>query len=1056
MTAPTFDILNGREHTVVVHAVNEAGQSEASNSSAATPVSVPGPVVSLAAAPILNGTRVDFDTPTDNGGSPVLDYEVEVVTVAGSTRAAIQTVPQPVPADGVDITAGLSAGTEYVVKVRARNVNGFGPVETSSVVVPGRPTAPRNVTVASGDTSLAVTWTAPQHDGGVAIASYVATAYAVGTTNVVGTPAVVTSGLSGTITGLVNGTTYDVRVVASHDASGAILRGLESDTEKGIPGRPTPPTNVTATATASQTLTITWSRVDNVPGITVAGYRVRLVGGTTTEVNYTGCSTSTCTYNATGLTNGTEYTVSVAGYVSGPAYGLVSDTAIATAMGPAGAPTVEAEAASQSAVVSITAPASTGGTPITGYTVSVSPTPADAYESSLAADPSPFTITGLTNGTTYTVTVRTVNEMGQSSAGTTTVVPSAPPSSPQNVRARPGSIVVTWDPPSSTGGAAVSHYLISVTDSDGIMTQFSTATSNPTGTSSCTTAGRSCTVNSVFTSESPETLVSIPDDMEYRVDVTAVNAQGSGDPSSAYVLISGQPDMPTNVEARGGVASIEMCWTPPSGTLTAYQIDLGRSSYSGTVTVEVASLAAPSWCASPKVGHVFAADDDGVDVVVGSVHALSAKATVSSGDYVFGVSSAEVEATPYDVPGAPSITTVSTTASTATVTWGAAAPRGSEVTGYVVTATPTGETCTWSPGPLTCTFSGLVGNDTYVFSVEAVNAAGTGPASATVSATIDATKPSPVWGAPEMGSNRRLAYTATFDETIYYTVTFDEAVTGFALADGDVSNSGTAPGCVFALAARSTRVYDLTALCGGAGTLVLRISADSVVDAASNTGPLLDVDAAQVTLYDPSTTSTVAPTTVAPTSTTSPESSSGPSPTTTTTIDEDERASASRATTTTNPSTGVAQTTVPATSEPPRIADDPTQQLPPEIDSRLPDDEIATPDRPSPGQDVTLDKCGFDPGETVRVYVGSSIVDRATADSRGCVSVEITIDNSSSGRLGVALYGTTSKTGAKTTLFVAGRLTATGWSQQRWIVLGLIALLLGATVASMSRRRRPI
>jgi cysteine synthase len=122
----------------------------------------------------------------------------------------------------------------------------------------------------------------------------------------------------------------------------------------------------------------------------------------------------------------------------------------------------------------------------------------------------------------------------------------------------------------------------------------------------------------------------------------------------------------------------------------------------------------------------------------------------------------------------------------------------------------------------------------------------------------------------------------------------------------------------------------------------------------------------------------------------------------------------------------------------------------------LPDDEIATPDRPSPGQDVTLDKCGFDPGETVRVYVGSSIVDRATADSRGCVSVEITIDNSSSGRLGVALYGTTSKTGAKTTLFVAGRLTATGWSQQRWIVLGLIALLLGATVASMSRRRRPI
>ncbi len=1054
MTAPTFDILNGREHTVVVHAVNEAGQSDASNSSAATPVSVPGSVGALEAAPILNGTRVDFDAPTDNGGSPVLDYEIEVVTVVGSTRAAIQTVSHPVPAEGVDITAGLSAGTEYVVKVRARNTNGFGPVETSSVVVPGRPTAPRDVAVASGDTTLSVSWSAPLHDGGVAIASYVATAYAVGTTTVVGTPAVVTSGLSGTITSLVNGTTYDVRVVASHDVSGANLQGLESETEKGVPGRPTPPTNVTATATASQTLTITWSRVDNVPGITVAGYRVKLVGSTTTEVNYTGCATSTCTYTATGLTNGTDYTVSVAGYVSGPAYGLFSDTVTARAMGPAGAPTVEAEAASQSAVVSITAPASTGGTPITGYTVSVSPTPTDAYDSSLAADPSPFTITGLSNGTTYTVTVRTVNEMGQSSAGTTTVVPSEPPSAPRNVRARPGSIIVTWDPPASTGGASVSHYVISVTDSDGVTTQFSTATSNPTGTSSCTTAGRSCTVNSVYTSESPETLVSIPNDMEYRVDVTAVNVQGTGDPSSAYVLISGQPDMPTNVEARGGVASIEMCWTPPTGTLTAYQIDLGRGSSSATVTVEVASLAAPSWCTSPKVGHVFTADDDGVDVVVGSVHTLSVKATVSSGDYVFGVSSAEVEATPYDVPGAPSIITISTTATTATVTWNAAAPRGSEVTGYLVSATPTGDTCTWSSGPLTCTFVGLVGNDTYGFSVEALNAAGTGPASTTVNATIDATKPSPVWGAPEMGSNRRLAYSATFDETIYYTVTFDEAVTGFALADGDISNSGTAPNCVFALTARSARIYDLTALCGGAGTLVVRISADSVVDTASNTGPLLDVDAAQVTLYDPSTTSTVVPTTVAPTSTTSPASSGESSTTTTSTIDEDERASASRATTTTNPSTEVAATTVPPTSTPPRIADDLTQQLPPEIGSRLPDEKIATPERSAPGQDVTLEKCGFDPGEKVRVYVGSSVVDRAVADSRGCVSIEITIDNSSSGRLEVALYGTTSKTGAKTTLFVDGRLTATGWSQQWWIVFGAVALVLGATVASMSRRRR--
>jgi alpha-tubulin suppressor-like RCC1 family protein len=1063
LTAPTLDILNGQTHSIVVHAVNDAGEGDASGVVTATPVAVPGVVQNLAAMPLVNGLNVDFDAPTDDGGSQVLDYEVEVVTAVGSTQVALQTVAHPSPASGTDITSGLTAGTSYVVRVRARNAEGYGPLDTSEVVVPGRPTAPRDVRVVSANASLNVTWTAPVSNGGVAISSYVATAYTVGTTTVVGTPAVVTSGTSATITGLSNGSTYDIRVAASHDSTGATLRGLESDTVKGVPGRPTQPTGVAASATASQTLVVTWNKVADVPGITVAGYRLTFVNGTTSSTTYfstTSCPASTCTYSATGLTNGTNYTISVAGYVAGPSYGLASETVTARAMGAAGAPTVEAETGNESAVVNITAPVSTGGTDITGYTVSVTPTPADAYEATLDSAPLPFTLTGLTNGTTYTVTVKALNAMGESAAGTDTVVPATVPSSPQSVRARPGSIVVTWAVPGSSGGASVTHYVISVTDSDGVSTQFSTATSNPTGTASCTTAGRSCTINSVYTSESPETLTTIPNDMEYRVEVSAANNQGVGDPSSTYVLVSGQPDLPTNVEARGGIDVIELCWTPPAGTLTAYQVDLSRGSYASTVTVDVGMLTSPSWCISPKAGFSFGTDDDGVDVIVGVNHTLTVKATVSTSDYVFGVPSEEVEATPYGLPGAPSIQGIGTTASTATITWSAAAPRGSAVTAYTAYAMPTGESCSWTAGALSCTITNLTGNDTYGFYVEATNTAGVGPPSAVVNATIDAAKPAPTWSAPEMGSSRRLAYTATFDEIIYYRVTFDEVVSGFAVIDGDLANAGTAPGCSFGLTPQGSRAYDISVQCSGTGTLIAQVVADAVVDQSANTGPLSNVNAALVTLYDPSTTSTsssaaptTAPTTVAPS--TSVLSS-------TTTIDDDERASAARATTTTAtsapPTAGA--TTVPGARSTTRTTVDSAQgdgadnELPRSIDNRLPNEEIASPDKLDAGDSTSLERCGFVPGEPVRVYVGSAVVQQVLADASGCVAVDIVIDASKNGRVAVALFAPQSKRGAKVSLSVRGSLTATGSDSDAPLGVALVLVMAGLVVMATRRKKR--
>ena len=77
-----------------------------------------------------------------------------------------------------------------------------------------------------------------------------------------------------------------------------------------------------------------------------------------------------------------------------------------------GAPTSPiATAIYKQATVSFTAPASNGGSAITGYTVTSSPEGLTATGSS-----SPLVVTGLTNGTAYTFTVVATNAVGNSSA----------------------------------------------------------------------------------------------------------------------------------------------------------------------------------------------------------------------------------------------------------------------------------------------------------------------------------------------------------------------------------------------------------------------------------------------------------------------------------------------------------------------------------------------------------------------------------------------------------------------------------------------------------------
>ncbi len=358
-------VVNGSAYTVRVAAVTVAGIG---NFSAwAGPVTPAGPAAaptSVTATALDQSVRVSWVAPTNTGGLPITDYIVRFRLAS----SAVWSSTNVGSAFTTRLLTGLTNGQQYVVQVAA--VTGFGIGAFSAIVGPVTPLAPASpptiTSLTAGNTVLNAFWTTPNGNGSP-ITGYVLQ-YRTGATTQQLNLFVVNAKQ---VTGVVNGSAYTVRVAAVTAAGTGIFSAWAGPVTPAGPAAA--PTSVTA-AVGNQSVQVSWVAPTNTGGLPITDYIVRFRLASAAVWNSVNVGSAATTRLLTGLTNGQQYVFQVAavtGFGTGAFSAIIGPVTPQTLAGP---PTRLSGSRVSSGVVSLvwTAPADTGGVPISDYLVQYS------------------------------------------------------------------------------------------------------------------------------------------------------------------------------------------------------------------------------------------------------------------------------------------------------------------------------------------------------------------------------------------------------------------------------------------------------------------------------------------------------------------------------------------------------------------------------------------------------------------------------------------------------------------------------------------------------------
>ncbi|MBW0295974.1 hypothetical protein B4P00_06965 [Shewanella xiamenensis] len=785
---------------------------DAATNNATLTLASPGAANSLGAnkALVVDGVTPSVTSTAPVGGAVSTDTSVDFTVnfsesvnnistddfALGTTGGATGTVASVSATSGSSVTVTVSGitgnGTIKLNLNGATNISdaagNVGPAAYTSgsahtVAIPTVPDAPTIGTATAGDGQVSVAFSAPGNNGGSAITGYTVTSNPGGFTNTGASSPIL-------ITGLTNGTAYTFTVTATN--------GIGTGTASAASNSATPKAD--QTITFAQPSNYNFGTTPNLSATSDSGLTVTFSSSTTgvctvSGVALTFVSAGTCTIDA-----------DQAGNSATNAATTVTQSFTVNAVVP-DAPTIgTATAGDAEATVTFTAPASTGGASILagGYTVTASPGGATGTGSG-----SPVTVTGLTNGVSYTFTVTATNSAGTGAASAASN--SITPASPQTITFNnPGAQTFGTTPTLTASSSAGGGYVVTFTSStpgvctvSGTTLTFVTAgtctiNANQAGDSSYLAApqvSRSFAVSAIVPG-APTTIVATAGDTQasvafappannggsnilgYAVSVTpndVLPVSGAGSP----IVVSGLTNGVTytfTVEAENAVgfgpASSASNPITPKAIQTLTFLNPGSQNFgtSPTLTATSDSGLAPTFTSSTPSVCTITSGGLLSFVTVGTCTINADQ--VGNASYLAATQVSRSFSINAVVPSAPTIGTATAGNAQATVSFSAPAFTGGDaITGYSLVSTPGGITASGTSSPIT--IMGLTNGTSYSFTVAAINSAGTSSASS----ASNAVKPN---GAPVISSTALTS--ATQDAAYSYTL---------VATDSDVGDSVT-------------------------------------------------------------------------------------------------------------------------------------------------------------------------------------------------------------------------------------------------------------------------
>ncbi|MBU6240488.1 MAG: fibronectin type III domain-containing protein, partial [Acidobacteria bacterium] len=687
ITAYTVPSLaNGTQVFFRVSAINGGGTGSASSTASATPnqpATAPQNVVATAGNTLA---IITWAAPSNLGGSNLVNYVVQMSSNNGSTWSQVATTT------GTTSTqTGLTNGTKYVFRVYAVTAAGDGVSSSPVIATPfTAAAAPTGLSLLAGDGQIVASWTAPA-DNGAAITEY-RVSY-----NVDGgvySSDIVVTGTTAVITGLSNGANIRVRVTAVNAAGPGAVATAGPTVPRGLA---TAPQSMTATA-ANTAAALSWAAPSTNGGAAIIEYRIEsFVSGAWSEIG----RSATTSYNVTSLQNGTAYQYRVSA-VTAAGIGAATEPVVVT---PATTPTAPislgATPGDRFVTVTWAAPADTGGSTITTYVVEQS-TNGTLWTESLRTTALTATVTGLTNGTSYSFRVYAINGAGAGAAVTTATThqPGAKASAPTALVATPSSaqISLSWSAPTDTGGTTLTGYVVEQSTDGGL--NWTTAT---------TVSGTSATITGLANGTA------------YSLRVRATNSSGNG---AASVIVTATPfalpGAPVVAVPVAGDSQVTLTWSSPAGngsSITSYVVQQSADN------VTFSNVANPTATSAIVTGltngtrywfRVFA-----VNAAVTSVATIASSGAPASNT---------VNAVPVTVAAAPTGLTATPSNAATSLNWTAPTDTGGgTITSYRIERF---DGASWvfvvnaasSPRSIT----GLINGTTYTYRIAANTAAGTG------------------------------------------------------------------------------------------------------------------------------------------------------------------------------------------------------------------------------------------------------------------------------------------------------------------------------------------